>query len=50
VSQLRETAALVSFAIATAHNAMAAMYTWPKMPDPEALGLTVLELTSDQAD
>jgi hypothetical protein len=45
VNEMRETAALATFALATAHNAMAAMYGWPDMPDPVDLSLTVMELT-----
>lgn len=45
IEQLRETAAFACFALATAHNAMADTYDWPRMPEAEALGLTVLHLT-----
>jgi hypothetical protein len=49
VNQLRETAALVSFSLAMAHNAMADMYDWPRMPDAETLGPTILEFTSENS-
>jgi hypothetical protein len=48
VIEMRETAALAVFALATGHNAMATVYGWPAMPDPVTMSLTVMKLTESQ--